>query len=292
MPNISKPLSVIVCLSIYLLVFALFIICFTFFHNNTNILLFTLLLDIAATILVFITSVVFRNSSMYDPYWSVAPVPILLCWLAASEPSNTNTVRQYLIIALVLLWSARLTYNWLRRWKGIHDEDWRYSAFRRHSTINYWMISFFGFHLFPTLIVFSGCLCAYPAMCLISKPTGISDYAAICITLSGIMIEWIADRQLSMFKRNNTEKTFLSSGLWKYSRHPNYLGEITFWTGLFVFSLSGGILYWFTLPGPVLMILMFTFISAPMMDKRMLERYAGYESYMKGTFSIFPVLIR
>ncbi len=155
-----------------------------------------------------------------------------------------------------------------------------------NSTTKYWIISFFGFHLFPTLIVFAGCLSIYPAMCLISKRIGITDFAAICITLSGIMIEWIADRQLSMFKKNNTQKAFLTSGLWKYSRHPNYFGEITFWTGLFIFSFSGEHFYWFTLPGPLFIILMFTYISAPMMDNRMIKKYPGYELYMKNTSPI------
>jgi steroid 5-alpha reductase family enzyme len=269
-------------------VFALFILSFILFYKNTNFLLLTFLLDVSATILIFFASTKFNNSSMYDPYWSLAPVPILLCWYIASDLSIAFNGRQYLIITITLLWSVRLTYNWIRRWKGLNDEDWRYSAFRKYSIVKYWIISFFGFHLFPTLIVFFGCLSIYPAMCLISEPIGITDLAGICISLCGIIIEWIADKQLSVFKKHKTGKVFLSSGLWKYLRHPNYLGEITFWSGLFVFSLSGNQFYWYTLPGPIFMILMFTIISAPMMDKRMLAQYPGYKLYMKNTFSVFP----
>jgi steroid 5-alpha reductase family enzyme len=191
-------------------------------------------------------------------------------------------------MALVLLWSLRLTFNWARRWKGLGDEDWRYAGFRSFPRPVYWLISLAGFHLFPTLIVFAGCLSAYPALCKLSQPPGITDGIAGIICFSGIAIEAIADRQLMQYLRNKRGIPFLSTGLWKYSRHPNYFGEILFWAGIFAFSLPMKPFPWYTLSGPLGMILMFSFISIPIMNKRMLERKPGYDGYANKTSALVP----
>ncbi|MCX6234614.1 MAG: DUF1295 domain-containing protein [Bacteroidetes bacterium] len=243
-----------------------------------------LILDLAATVIIFIFSVSFNNSSFYDPYWSVAPVPILIYWYISAGHTTVNPVRQILIITLVVIWSVRLTYNCFRRWKGMQDEDWRYVNYRKNTGRFYWVISFFGIHLFPTLIVFLGCLAVYPALALDSSPIGIFDVIAAIIVLSAIIIETVADRQLQIFI-SKPAGNFLSSGLWKYSRHPNYFGEVLFWIGLWVFSL---VQEWWTIPGPVAMILLFAFISVPMMDKKMVEQKNGYRDYMKKTSALIP----
>jgi steroid 5-alpha reductase family enzyme len=232
--------------------------------------------------------VAFNNSSFYDPYWSVAPVPIILVWYIHAGAPDGNPNRQWLIIALVSLWSFRLTLNWVRRWKGLTDEDWRYAGYRSFPRPLYWLISFAGFHLFPTLIVFAGCLSVYPAFCLSPNPIGFYDGIASIICLAGIGTEAIADRQLSLYIRNQPGKSFLSQGLWKFSRHPNYFGEILFWTGLFAFSLQTKPFTWYTLAGPLGMILMFSLISVPMMDKRMKERKPGYAEYAQRTSALIP----
>src|ERR1700737_4985854 len=84
------------------------------------------LADLAATIVIFIASVITNNSSMYDPYWSVAPVPIALFWLLQPGSDGFANPRHVLIFALVCLWAIRLTTNWAMRWRGLGDEDWRY----------------------------------------------------------------------------------------------------------------------------------------------------------------------
>ncbi len=286
----TRHYSVFICCALYLAVSAIFVSGFFLLYQHLNQLLLSFILDLIATFIVFLVSLAYNNTSMYDPYWSVMPLPIILCWLLSSKPATVCPVRQYCILALIIIWSFRLTYNWLRRWKGLNDEDWRYSAYRSLSKTKFWLISLLGFHLFPTLIVFLGCLSIFPAIVLISNPFNTTDFIATCITLSGILIEWIADKQLSSFKQNQSHQRILSAGLWKYIRHPNYLGEITFWTGLCIFSFSGSQFFWYVLPGPGFIILMFTFISAPMMDRRLSARYTGYDAYIKNTYSIFPWL--
>jgi steroid 5-alpha reductase family enzyme len=80
----------------------------------------------------------------------------------------------------------------------------------------------------------------------------------------------------------------MAEGLWAYSRHPNYFGEVTFWWGLFFFALAADTDYWWTIIGPAAITVLFTFISIPMMDKRNLARRPGYEERIKNIPALIP----
>jgi Protein of unknown function (DUF1295) len=105
------------------------------------------LADLAATIVVFIFSVLTNNSSMYDPYWSVAPVPIALFWLLQPGSDGFANPRHVLIFALLCLWAIRLTANWATQWRGLSHEDWRYEEIRKQAGFLYWPASLLGIHL-------------------------------------------------------------------------------------------------------------------------------------------------
>ena len=87
--------------------------------------------DVAATIVVFAFSVVFNNSSFYDPYWSVAPMVIVASLAACSPGHSAGGARNAVVVLLVFAWGLRLTYNWARGWSGLAHEDWRYVDLRR-----------------------------------------------------------------------------------------------------------------------------------------------------------------
>ena len=204
--------------------------------------------DLAATVLIFLFSMIADNSSIYDPYWSVAPVPIALYWII--HAGGALTARGILVVALILCWSFRLTFNWLVGWRGIEHEDWRYSSFRNRTGRAYWAISFLGFHLMPTLMVFLGLLSVNLA---VNSPSPFSplDAAALVATTAAIIIEAVADKQLKVFRHTcGRDAGTLNTGVWRYSRHPNYFGEILFWWGLFLFALAGSINHYWTAVGP------------------------------------------
>ena len=245
--------------------------------------------DLAATLVVFAFSTAFRNSSVYDPYWSVAPVAIAVYWAGTPTDMGVDIVRQLVVVVLVIWWAIRLTYNWVRRWEGLSHEDWRYADFRQQYGSLYWLVDFFGIHLFPTAMVFLGCLSLYPALSSGTRPFGVLDVLAGVVTTSAISIETIADQQLWGFL-NGPRKPgeILATGLWAYSRHPNYFGEILFWWGLFLFGLAADPSYWWTVVGPVAMVLMFVFASVPMIDRRSVERRPGYAAHMTKVSAIVP----
>lgn len=242
--------------------------------------------DLAATVVVFAFSVALDNSSVYDPYWSVAPVPLLVYWMIDTAAVTT---RQIVVIALVLIWAARLTANWVRRWRGLADEDWRYADYRKLK-LAYWPVSFLGFHLFPTVIVFLGCAAVFPAFIPGSRSLGVLDIVAAVVTLAAILIEAGADRQLRRFlATRKSSSEILETGLWAMSRHPNYFGEVLFWWGVFLFGLAANPAWWWTVIGPVVVTGLFLGVSIPMMDRRMLARHPSYARIIATRSAFLPL---
>ena len=161
--------------------------------------------DAAATLIIFLFSFLFNNSSFYDPYWSVAPPALGLFWLYRPEAETGDPIRQYLILGLVSLWAIRLTWNWYRGWTGLRHEDWRYVAYRKKGKLVYWLVSFTGFHFFPTLLVYVGCTGMYVALTS-STEMGWLDIVAGIVALGATLIQGLADNQLRDFRLSNPPK--------------------------------------------------------------------------------------
>jgi steroid 5-alpha reductase family enzyme len=234
--------------------------------------------DLAATVVVFLFSLAFNNSSLYDPYWSVVPPFIALYWLLRAGAAGVPA-RQAVALALLAVWAVRLTANWLLRWRGLGHEDWRYADYRRADAA-YWPISFFGFHLLPTVLVFLGCLPLLPVLSS-SRPFGALDVVAAAVTALAITIEGLADLQLARFLRQARPGQILDKGLWALSRHPNYFGEVLFWWGLWLFALAAAPAWAWTVAGPLGITALFLGISIPMMERHLLEHRPNYAERRK-----------
>ncbi len=243
--------------------------------------------DVAATVAVFGFSVVFDNSSFYDPYWSVAPM-VIAPVLAIGHAPGVPFAREAIVVVLVLAWGARLTFNWARGWQGLTHEDWRYADHRGKGR-PYWVISFVGFHMMPTIWVYLGCLSLVPATALGTRPLGILDVAALVVTAGAVILEAVADEQLRAFRlAPATPGRILDTGVWSLCRHPNYLGELTFWWGIYLFGLAAEPSWWWTVVGPLGITLMFARVSVRLIDKRSLARRPGYGEHMKRVPGLFP----
>jgi steroid 5-alpha reductase family enzyme len=243
-----------------------------------------LVADVAATAVVFAFSVGRNNSSIYDPYWSVAPM-VIVVWLAV--PSAPRA-RQIIVLGLVLAWGARLTWNWARGWQGLGHEDWRYVAIRARTGRAYWLVSWVGIHLMPTLWVYLGSLSLIPAIATGTRPLGVLDAIAFVVTAGALTIEALADQQLRTFRLSNPPAgTILATGLWRWSRHPNYLGEIGFWWGLFLFALAAD-RAWLAIVGPLAINLLFVTISIPLLDRRSIERRPAYADHIARVPPLVP----
>lgn len=242
--------------------------------------------DLAATVVIFVWSRAMNNTSMYDAYWSVVPPLVAVFYVVVAEP-GVSELRQWLVLAVVWLWAVRLTANWARSWPGLGHEDWRYVEARSQST-PYWLASFAGFHLFPTIIVFAGMLPLYPALVTSTAAFGVLDVVATVVAGGSVLIELVADEQLRAFNRTKSPGEVCRRGLWAWSRHPNYLGEMGFWWGLWLFALAADPAWWWTVIGPVAMTAMFLGASIPMMERRSLERRAAYAGYAAEVSLVIP----
>lgn len=248
--------------------------------------------DLAGTIVVFAWSLCLRNSSMYDAYWSVAPPLIAVWYVLLPGNADVATMRTVLVIVGVWFWAIRLTGNWARGWTGFGHEDWRYVDLRRRIGPDgggaYWATSFLGLHLFPTVMVYLGCLGLYPALVVGTRPFGPLDIVAAGVVVSATVIELVADEQMRSFARDRKPGAVMDRGLWRWSRHPNYFGECLFWWGIWLFAIAADPSWWWTVIGPIAMTGMFLGVSIPMMEKRSLARRPAYAERIATTSVLVP----
>tara|TARA_Y200000002_G_scaffold261628_1_gene217194 strand:- start:382 stop:1263 length:882 start_codon:yes stop_codon:yes gene_type:complete len=245
---------------------------------------------LTATFVIFSFSLVYKNSSLYDPFWSVMPFFIFLYLVFHVQVENSSISRLILIGIPITYYAIRLTWNWSKGWEGLNDEDFRYLNLYATFGNFKWFINLFGIHLFPTLIVNVCLFPLYYAISINSEPLNFIDFFFFIFTIFAVILEHVSDEQMHKFRSNkqNISKT-MNQGLWKHSRHPNYLGEILFWFGIFGFSLSQSYDNWWLIVFPISMLLMFVLSSIPMMDNRSLERREDYFEYMKKTSSLLPI---
>lgn len=249
---------------------------------NLNWWLSLLIADAAATVVTFIFSVIFRNASVYDPYWSVQPPVILVCFLLGRE----LTVFGVLLVTVVSFWAIRLTANWAYTFGGLNHQDWRYTMLREKTGVFYPIINFVGIHMVPTLVVYG---CILPVVYAVRESLPINNISALflCLSLGAATMQGIADIQMHTFRKNR-DSTFIHHGLWKYSRHPNYLGEILMWWGVGLSVIAASPDTWYLGAGALANTILFLAVSIPMADGRQSHK-EGFEEYRKQTRMLLPI---
>jgi len=254
-----------------------------------NIMLRFLIADCVMTVVTFIFSIIKKNSSVYDAYWSVIPFYFVLAFIYLYPNLE---IGHWLVFIVISVWSWRLTLSWARGWRGFGHEDFRYVDLAKKTNSFYPIVNFLGIHLFPTLIVFAAFI---PLFYLFENEAANYYLLAIGLIISslGIYFEYIADLELARFRNRVNPKTedLLDSGIWGRSRNPNYLGEMLFWAGMSFCGFAFGA-PWITGLGAIAIILMFLFISIPMKNKRMATRRNGFEAYKKRVPLLFPRLLK
>jgi len=239
---------------------------------------------IMATLIIYIASVLAKNSSFYDPFWSIAPLPIILFLSFLSYEKDENLIKILVILVPIAYWSVRLTNNWRRGWKGLKHEDFRYIDLKTRFKKFPYLIDFFGIHLYPTLQVNFSLFPLYYYFLSDFSTIPIVLYIFSFFTICAVLLEHLADEQMRDFrsKPENKGKT-MNRLLWKYSRHPNYLGEVLFWWGLYLMTVSVNLNLWWLFICPLSMTLMFTLVTCTMMDNRSLLNRPDYSTYMAKT---------
>lgn len=250
----------------------------------------------AATGVLWLIGLLKRNPSVFDPYWSIAPVPVVAAW--ACDPASAAAVpaRQLVVVALVSAWALRLTWHFLCTFPGLAHEDWRYTDMRRSSGRLFPLVNLLVLHLIPTAMLGLAVAAAYPALVTGTRPLGLLDLIAGLVTLAAILLEATSDRIMRAFRASpHAPGEVCETGPWAHARHPNYLGELGFWWGLYLFSVAadatGRALEWAAI-GPLVITSLLVFYSAPALDRRLAARSPAYRDYMRRVPSLLPMLRR
>jgi steroid 5-alpha reductase family enzyme len=239
----------------------------------------TLVADVLATLVVFVFSRVYHNSSFYDAYWSVIPPLLLFYWW---NQSGVHQLRCWLIAVVVVAWAVRLTANWVYAFPGLHHEDWRYPMFRDRAGRWEFLADLVTIHLIPTLMVYAGMLPVYVAVTRPGPDVGWLTAVAFVVGLAAVSLELLADVQLHRFTRDRRAGEVMDRGLWAWSRHPNYFGEFGFWFALALFGIAASPSdAWWLGVGALAMLAMFLGASIPMMETRSLERRPAYRDVIE-----------
>lgn len=276
----SKALGILIITVIYIAasflgVWLYFLLPFPFWLN-------LLIADVVATVFVFSFSVVFKNASVYDPYWSVQPIVILVCFAWHYKLTSASI----LLLISIIFWGIRLTGNWAYVFGGLNHQDWRYTKLKEDNGKLYPLINFAGIHMVPTLIVY---MCTLPAVYVVitELDANAGSYIGMAVCIGAATLQLVADTQMHKYRKSG-EHGLISTGLWKYARHPNYLGEISMWWGVAIQAVSVMPERWWLIAGAVANTVLFFTVSIPMADKRQSKK-PGYAEYKKSTRSLLPI---
>ena len=282
----SRKQSFLFTLVVYLLAFTVGL--YAFSRARGDVFMRVLFADVAATLFVFLVSLPLGNASVYDPYWSVAPLAIVPVSIAAFGVWNLGTI---LLLVCVLYWGIRLTANWAYTFHGYNHMDWRYSMLQEKTGAFYPLVSLLGIMLFPTMVVY---LCLLPALHYL-QTGGVNLFTCVgfMLCLSAATLQLVADIQLHRFQRQSQNRgAIIRSGVWRHARHPNYLGEILMWWGVYLVMLSIRPDLWPLGIGALTNTLMFLMISIPMAETRMAGYKEGFDRYVAETNRLLPIEIR
>ena len=245
----SRTWSFVIVAIVYLLATAVGVV--TYLLLPFEFWLNLLIADAVATAITFLFSVSLENASVYDPYWSVQPIVILFAFFPYGEGNGASV----LLLVAVAVWGVRLTANWAYTFHGLEHQDWRYTHLKEQTGKWYPLVNFFGIHLVPTLVVFG---CVLPAVFIMQAQPQLNFGSVAFFTLSllAVLLQGTADCQMHEFRKTK-RKGFIRTGLWKYSRHPNYLGEIAFWWGIGLSAVCAMPDKWWLLGGAIANTLLF-----------------------------------
>ncbi|MDA3932283.1 MAG: DUF1295 domain-containing protein [Tenericutes bacterium] len=251
----------------------------------SDVILLTFVANLFATVVIFGFSLITKNASMYDPYWSVIPPVIIVGWILYYSVQINAVI--WLLLVGIILWAIRLTYNWWKNWPGFKEQDWRYDLIQER-TRGYYLLSNFGaIHLIPTLVVYIQLINAHDVVFL-SESLSVLSIVGFALMIFASTIQFIADKQMFDFRQNRVDKNeCINQGVWRYSRHPNYLGELSLWVGVYLMYLGVVGSIDFNIIYPIAMISLFMFVSIPMMEMKLANREC-FKEYKKQVSMLFP----
>ncbi len=233
-------------------------------------------------------SLYLKDASIVDSFWGPGYLIAAVAYFLLVEEGAES--RQFLILALVALWSLRLGgYITWRNWG--EGEDFRYQRWREKNGQRWWWQSYFQVFVLQGVLI--GIISA-PILGAIyngDPDDGLTllDYLAVLVWIVGFAFEAGGDIQLTVFKANPENKgKVLDKGFWRYTRHPNYFGDATQWWAFYLIALAAGA--WWTIFAPILMTFLLLRVSGvAMLERDIAERRPAYRDYIERTSAFIPM---
>jgi len=234
--------------------------------------------------LFFIVSVLIKDASIVDIAWGLGF--ILVAWITLFLKGAT--IPLLVLCIIVSMWGLRLSWHIFRRKLQHPGEDFRYAAWRKSWGNTFYWRSFLQVFLLQGFIML---LISLPILAVANAQVqewNVAVILGLAVWIVGFLFEVIADHQLALFKKDTTNKgKIMTSGIWQYSRHPNYFGESVLWWGVWIMALSSSGAWW-TIISPALLTYFLVFVSGvPMLEKKY-EGNQDYEDYKKRTSVFVP----
>ena len=249
-----------------------------YFYSLVVILLFAFL--------GWLLSLVRENVTHVDSMWSLFFVLASLTNAFFVLFFYPAPARLLLVLTCVSVWALRLfVYLTWRNW-GPH-EDSRYIKIRQNNEPHFWLKSIVIIFVFQGVLAWVISISVYAAIGATS-PLNLLDYIGLALFVFGFVWETLADLQLSRFKANLSNKgKVLNTGVWRFSRHPNYFGECCVWWGFYLFALAGGA--WWAIISPILVTLLLLKVSGvSLLESTIVERRPAYADYIRNTNAFIP----
>jgi steroid 5-alpha reductase family enzyme len=241
----------------------------------------------------FLVGYIFKNNGYIDVFYGLAFVLIASFSLIYSvQDSGEYHITQVVITVLTIIWGLRLaTHIFIRNFGK--EEDFRYRNFRKNWQENWLWQSYFKIYMLQMVVI---AIVSSPILLVNATPAN-SFTTAIAIVfqiigftfwLVGFFFEAVGDWQLQKFKAKQDSKgKIMKSGVWRYTRHPNYFGEVTLWWGIYLISIASPNT-WIAFVSPVLITWLLLRVSGiPMLEKKY-EGNLEYQQYKKETNAFFP----
>ncbi len=233
----------------------------------------------------FVVSLIKKRNDVADIAWGLGF--IMLTLLSFWVRDFQSGLRGFIIALLITIWGTRLAYHIYIRNKG-KTEDYRYLAWRQAWGKWFYLRSYLQVYILQGVLLF---LIVLPALVVnknIDSPIGILDVLGLIVWVIGFFFESVGDKQLAVFIKSPENKgKLMRDGLWKYTRHPNYFGEVTMWWGIWIISLSASTV-WFSILSPLTITILILKISGiPMLEKKMKEN-PDFADYEKKTNKFIP----
>ena len=236
--------------------------------------------------ILYLISLILKNSSIIDIFWGSGFV--IIAWINFFKTMESVGPRDWLILILVTIWGLRLSAYVLWRNAG-KGEDFRYAKWRREAGKKWWWLSYFQVFLLQGLIMW---VLAAPitAAQLPSAEDSLTilDYVGVVVWGIGFVFEVIGDAQLAKFKsKRESRSQLLRTGLWRYTRHPNYFGDAVQWWGFYFLALASG--SWWTILSPLWMTHLLVNVSGvAMLERTLAKNKPEYADYVQKTNAFFP----